>query len=621
MARPGQNTKAHTETVKFLIDLRDDNRIYFFNSKKWFSHHGFVRRFIDNHVDCNRFVTAEYMRQDRRFILGSLMRYLDGDFWTIELSPSDTLGTEQIAWMFARIAERVTIAPDLRFRPKSPEQIARVEVLADRLPLLSIDAINASIKYQPVVTGIAYGYIRLLRGTIKTAEIGPYDIVVIDQVPIAISPVAALVTGELQAPLAHVAVLCRNRNTPDMAVRHAVDLDLFQRFQGELVKLTVSGQDYSVEPADITEAEVAWQAARPLTPFLPERELQQTGLVDLHSLPTGAISYVGAKAAQLGELGAIGGIGTPGGFALPLSAYVAHLEAAGLTGEIDAMLADPDFRSSASARAKRLTHLRAAIVAHPVEPGLLTAIAAKLRGISTSSPFIFRSSTNAEDLPGFNGAGLYESIHVQPDPTTGQIADALRFVWSSVWLQRAFEEREWYRIDHRTVAMAILIQPLLEGAIATGVAITENPFKPDRRAVFINSQVKGASVTGASGNELPEQYLVVIEAEYRLELLGYSTLTDGALILHEVDIVDLTDQLLRIHEVMLPAHAESANAMDVEFALTAERRFVILQARPYTIVYDLDRIEPEPQNRDGLFERVVRRARILMRRFRTRRCP
>ncbi len=172
------------------------------------------------------------------------------------------------------------------------------------------------------------------------------------------------------------------------------------------------------------------------------------------------------------------------------------------------MLADPAFNNDASLRADWLARLRAAIVAQPVAPDLLAAIGQKLRAISRSGRFIFRSSTNAEDLAGFNGAGLYESTVVPADPTADQIAEALRFVWASVWLQRAFEEREWYRIDHRTVAMAVLIQPFIDGAIATGVAITENPFKEGRRGVLINSQAVGTTVTGAIGNELPEQYLV-----------------------------------------------------------------------------------------------------------------
>ena len=52
---------------------------------------------------------------------------------------------------------------------------------------------------------------------------------------------------------------------------------------------------------------------------------------------------------------------------------------------------------------------------------------------------------------------------------------------------QAFEERDWYRIEHREVAMGVLVQPFVEDAVATGVAITGNPFKQGLEAVFINT--------------------------------------------------------------------------------------------------------------------------------------
>lgn len=614
--RPGHHTVARTETVKFVIDLHDGNSTYFLNSKRWETHYAFVLRFINPRADYSLFLMQEYTREDRRFVLGSVMHYLDGDHWTIELDGSDSLAADRVAWMFDHISERMGAAHGLRFRPVSPSQASRVEALGDRLPVLSRGAINASVEYQPVVLGVAYGYLRHVRGTLDVSSVRPYDIVVTEFVPEEVPPVAALVTSEIQAPLAHVAVLSRNRNTPDMALRGAIDQEAFKRLEGQLVKLTVASQDYAIEPASRDHAEAAWASMRPAKALIPERDLSAVGLFDVAQLPEGAIRYVGAKAAQLGQLCGMQGIATPGGFALPFSAYAAHLDSAGLTCKIDSMLADPGFRGDAAVRAERLAQVRSEIVAHPVAPELLALIGARLRAASVAGGrFIFRSSTNAEDLEGFNGAGLYESTVVAADPTDAQIADALRFVWSSVWLRRAYKEREWYRIDHRAVAMAVLIQPFVERAVATGVAITGNPFKEGLRAVFINSQANGASVTGAIGNELPEQYLVATWAgEYEPELLSRSSLTQGAAILHDTDLRTLTDQLVRIHDAMLPVQAGSANAMDVEFALTAERQFIIVQARPYNIVYSLDRARPVPRDRSAL-ERLMYRVRRFAHRW------
>jgi phosphoenolpyruvate synthase/pyruvate phosphate dikinase len=341
------------------------------------------------------------------------------------------------------------------------------------------------------------------------------------------------------------------------------------------------------------------------------------GLFDIAALEPAAVRYVGAKAAQMGRLTRIEGLATAGGFAIPFSAYLGHLESAGLNVEIDAMLADSEFANDAGVRAQRLAHLRQAIAGHPVEPELLAALCAKLRELATHRKFIFRSSTNAEDLDGFNGAGLYESIEVPADPSPEQVADVLREVWASVWLQRAFEERDWYRIEHCAVAMGVLVQPFVEGAVATGVAITGNPFKQGLDALFINTQLSGSTVTGALGNQLPEQFLVATwTGIFEPELISRSSLANGAPILRDAELTDLTTQLLHIHRTMLPENAGNANAMDVEFALTRERRFVILQARPYTIVYSLDRAKRE-RPKKGLLERVKAKLRKLVYRIET----
>ncbi len=192
-----------------------------------------------------------------------------------------------------------------------------------------------------------------------------------------------------------------------------------------------------------------------------------------------------------------------------------------------------------------------------------------------------------------------------------EVADVLRGVWASVWLQRAYEEREWYRIDHASVAMGVLAQPFVEEAVATGVAITGNPFNARNQGVFINLQAAGSTVTGARGNELPEQYLVATwTGEIAPELLSRSSLAGGSTILAGEDVAGLTRQLQRIHDAMLPAHAESANAMDVEFAFLPDRRFVMLQARPYRIVYSLDRTRVK--RHETLADRVAEKVRILL---------
>ena len=73
------------------------------------------------------------------------------------------------------------------------------------------------------------------------------------------------------------------------------------------------------------------------------------------------------------------------------------------------------------------------------------------------TPLRCRSSTNNEDLPGFSGAGLYDSFTHRPDE--GHLSESIKQVYASLWNYRAFEAREFYRIDHFTTAMGVLVHP------------------------------------------------------------------------------------------------------------------------------------------------------------------
>jgi Pyruvate phosphate dikinase, AMP/ATP-binding domain len=366
-ARLGHSAVSRTETVKFLIDLEDEAKCYFLDTVRWNTHFEFIRRYINPLVDYKHFIVSEYTRADRRFILGSLTHYIDGDHWAVELDAADNLSADRVEWMLQHLRRHVLVAEDLRFRPVSPGQIALVDGFGRDLPSLPLDVIQAAVAYQPVVLGVAFGYLRIVRGAFDVSSVRPYDIVLTDQVPIEIPPVAALITSQLQAPLAHVAVLSRNRNTPDMALRNAVNLPAFAALEGCLVKLTVGAQEYEIARADHKDAEAAWAACRPTERFCPTSDLEFRGIVDLSGLSAESATYVGAKAAQLAQLADISGVVTPGGFVVPFSAYAWHLEASGAATQLAAMLDAPDFRANAEIRAARLKGLREAIAATPVD--------------------------------------------------------------------------------------------------------------------------------------------------------------------------------------------------------------------------------------------------------------
>jgi hypothetical protein len=97
-----------------------------------------------------------------------------------------------------------------------------------------------------------------------------------------------------------------------------------------------------------------------------------------------------------------------------------------------------------------------------------------------------RSSSNIEDQPEFNGAGLYESKGacvgddaLAKGQTSGacggkpdRVLSTVKAVWSSLYSLKAWVARRYYGVDETQVGMGILVQRSFKGELANGVAIS-----------------------------------------------------------------------------------------------------------------------------------------------------
>ncbi len=234
-----------------------------------------------------------------------------------------------------------------------------------------------------------------------------------------------------------------------------------------------------------------------------------------------------------------------------------------------------------------LLQIQKAIKSADTKQDLLAEISREIRSLTSSGKVVLRSSTKVEDLPGFNGAGLYSSVVLAADAGYDEIASGVQYIWASVWNLRAFQEREYYKIDHTKVAMAVLVQLAVDNSAASGVALTQNPYDPDRsKGVLINIQWPEASVTSAEGDQIPEQWLVYTYLPTRdPELLANSNLNQGSQILRGEEVLEFTQQLELIHKEFAPQLKNGCNAVDVEMVLDKARKFFVVQARPHRVVW------------------------------------
>lgn len=594
---------ARTRTINWLIDREDENRVYFIDTRTWDLHYAFASAYLEREGltpvgDHAEFNLLNYRRADRRFVLGKLIRYLDQDLLTIELSAGDTAGADMIVDAYQRLAGALHDGDELVYRPVSSDQERLLPDIEPRIPVVRTEDVFLGQSYQALHQTAGVGTLRFVRLAELAAEpVSPTEIVVLDRVPSDISLVSGIVTAEFQTPLSHVNLLSKNRGTPNMALRDAWDDPALRALEGELVRLEVGAQDYAIAPASAAEAEAFWDSLRPGEPLVPALDLSVDRLLDATELGHGDADQVGAKAANLFEMARIGGDGgapvplPERPFAIPFAFFDRHMTASGLDRVADELLADHAAGAlTGSELEERLFDLRWQIFRAPMNPDDLAAITAELAARWGSTTRVrFRSSTNAEDLASFSGAGLYTSASATLEDGDAAVARAVKAVWASVWNRQAFVERDFYRVEHGAVRMGVLVHPAFGDEVANGVAVTINEFADNRPAFYLNSQVGEVSVTNPTGEAIPEQLLYYTwyeEPEYEI-ITRSSLLADrpgwpgGRSVLTDDELAALVHELERIHLHFKRLYPPSADfAMDVEYKLAPGRRVVVKQARP-----------------------------------------
>jgi pyruvate,water dikinase len=554
-----------------------------------------------------QFNTSEYYLPDRRFLLGALTHYEGPDRWVYEISPYDTADASLITAAFDRIAEQSFIGSRLYFHPTSLGVESAAEGLPRRVPRISTDELFAGVDYQALNVAESIGFLRFLTAAeLDYTFIGFRDIVVLDRVPNDIAVTQGIITAEFQTPLSHINVLARNRGTPNMALLGATTDPALRALTGQWVRLRVGTTDYEVTPVEVAEADAYWEANKPSAVQVPGLDESVTDLRDVSEIvpsstpPEQLLEVIqagtrafGGKAANYGALTHVPGIDVPPGFAVPVARYLEFMRENGLDQRVLALLGDPDFNGNPARRDQELARLRDDMQAGQVNAQLQAELSARLERDFPGVRMRFRSSTNAEDLDGFTGAGLYTSASGDPgDPSS--IFDAVKRVWASVWSFRAFEERSFRSIDHTRVGMALLVHRSFPREERNGVALTNNPFDTAglEPAFYVNVQVGEFSVVQPPAGTITESYLHYFDLSNRpVSYLSASNLVaPGERVLSSTQVEALGQALDAIRQFYAPAYAPAAGqnpwwAMDVEFKFDgedgAEPALFVKQARPF----------------------------------------
>ncbi|KRG65910.1 pyruvate phosphate dikinase [Stenotrophomonas humi] len=565
----------------FTIDRREPARMYYINATRYDLHEQFVRRQGLMAPD-KATLNAQYKDPQRRFLFGTVswQRDLPGytyEFWEgDQLTPDLLRQTDQLV--------HASFYDGIRFKTNSTlhEQVAR----AAALPFVTQEALLREQRFLPLNTGRAQGRLRIIASVEQTDDLSPQDIVVLDEVPITLPPVAGLVTQRPSTLLSHVNLLAKGWRIPNAYVRGAQAS--LRQYNGQWVELEVSSNDYRVRPM-ARPARTPATAVRATSQNLPRPDLSVTALKPLSALRARDSRHCGVKAANLGTLKASlpPAARVPDGFCIPFSQYQAAMLRLQIPQRLAALQQRPGFATDATVRRNALTTLRDEISNAAPDAALSRLLQTQWEAQLHGRGVFVRSSSNSEDLPGFSGAGLYTTI---PNVTRGDaLVRAVQAVWASVYNFEAYEARRAAGLGQDAVAMAVLVQ-LAAPSDSSGVMITRDPFDAGRRHITYISAKRGLGIRVVEGKRQAEQVMYSNWSK-AVQVLSRSA-EDTQLVadtrggVREVPIVGtrqvLTDALIaRLAAVGRGTKQALGGAeQDIEWAVVGDD-IVILQSRPY----------------------------------------
>ncbi|WP_210481738.1 PEP/pyruvate-binding domain-containing protein [Naasia sp. SYSU D00948] len=281
-------------------------------------------------------------------------------------------------------------------------------------------------------------------------------------------------------------------------------------------------------------------------------------VLELPQLSARDIALVGGKAANLGEL-IRAGFDVPPGFCITTKAYRSAVRGTAV-----------EAGSSVDASAARAAVLGAAFP-RAVADAVRDAYARLVSG--GDGRVAVRSSATAEDLPGASFAGQQDTYL----DVTGidDVLDAVQRCWASLWTDRAVSYRAAQGIDGAGVALAVVVQRMVD-AQSAGVLFTADPVTGRRRQAVIDA-ARGLGDAVVSGAVDPDHFVVDTGSGRILDRRRGGSGDEPA---------SLTDAQVRAL-ASLGDRVEKAfgSPQDIEWAVDADGHIWLTQSRPITTLF------------------------------------
>ncbi|MEU2955563.1 PEP/pyruvate-binding domain-containing protein [Streptomyces xanthochromogenes] len=591
---------------------------------------------LDARLDA--FNASVYMDPERRFLLGVLSLHTDEDadgrertFLVLETTEADTMNGQLLDVFYEFVRARVDGRLPVLLKPANHGQEEELAAISEqRVPRILSHELFGSRTRTPLNPGEATGRLRHFRTheeyAAAEAGLGWADIVAMPCLPDDVPRVAGFLNTAPITPLSHTNVLASGWGIPNAIVLDLDQLVGTEGPDGAWVRYRVSEDEITVERLE-REPELrapAWHQQRiRLEPPL----LEDAPVLSLHRLRSADRDRYGTKAANLGELHHVLDSRTADLTAFygqprpPREDLYGHLAAR--LGMDDPSLAQlrakaaefvattvgaPEgvalpfalqqhFLASSPALQQGIGKLKMALELDATE--VLDSLCLQLQQLIRHTPvpesvtrqilqafpvpeaargrLVVRSSSNAEDLPGFSAAGVYDSVTAVHG--TDELLDAVRQVWASLVSPRSVRLRHQVGISLDDTYMGVIVQEYVPASLG-GVLVTCDPTRrEDFRNVYLNCS-PGSPEQVVDGSVLPQQYLYnTVEGGGRTVALG--SWGDGlpAATRARLAGLSLTGRLLQSHF----SADDVDRPLDIEWLMTDRGDFRLVQIRPYAL--------------------------------------
>ncbi len=579
------NTPYALPHVMFVIDRKDNNKIYYVNKKRYSFHKDFVNGTYLSLERGREFFENNYLKANRRFILGTLAYQTPLRRWTFEFWEGDLIPADQIKLTYDVINK--TFFTAVAFKPNSLRQDEASSTLAGVQRVLLSD-IAKEQAYQALNVAKGLGRIHIIEKLDDHVEIGSNEILVLDEVPVQLPPVAGIITSQPSTPLSHINLLAKGWGIPNAYIKNAKEL--LKQYDGWWVSFETLRENYTIKRADMDQwREYQRRQAQRLDLMKPRYSLTETRLLDLSRQRARSSIAYGGKSANLGEVmfARLPGIVVPAGFTIPFHYYDEFIKHNQLDDVIFGLLNDQKFVHDPAYRRAQLVKLRQQMETAEFNPTLREKVLAKAKSEYAGKGLFVRSSSNSEDLPNFSGAGLYTTVpNVRGDQ---ELVDAIRKVWASLWNFEAYEARERAGVDHSKIFMAVLLQEGINSE-SSGVMISTDPFDTENRAAIYISAKRGLGIKVVEGQRIAEQ-IIFRPRTNAIQILTRSA-EDSLLTFDENggvkevpitgDRVVLTDDVIRrlVRAAMSIKRVFANRDQDIEWAYMKGQIYIV-QSRPF----------------------------------------